>query len=156
MFLLQSFSKIAKKFFCTFEAQVDPKLDELARRILQSLEFVMRVPKKDVLLEGVKAFQVTMSSQSRFILSYMSIYHGIIAEITSWIERTPETSSLAEYLKKNVTPEIFNLIKNLMAFSDLLNLEADLSEQESNGKKAILQMLRLAKIVAFYPGEHFV
>jgi hypothetical protein len=97
-----------------------------------------------------------MSSQSRFILSYINIYNGIIAEITSWVERAPGTSNLAEYIKKSVTPEIFNLLKILMAFTDLINLEADLSESESNGKKAITSILKLAKLVTFYPGQHFV
>lgn len=62
--LIQSFSKISKKYLMMFGNQREEgKSKDIFKKVFDSLYFVMRLTEREVFIEAIKALKVILSSE---------------------------------------------------------------------------------------------
>lgn len=125
--LIQSFAKITKKFLtCFADSKDDEHALRLTQKIFDSLLFILRIPKKEVLYEGSKAFQAILSAQSPLVYSSLDHIIDIVNQLKYSVLRDPGNEKVADYIKKKVVPEIYSLARIIGNFSGLINIREEL------------------------------
>lgn len=81
----------------------------------------MRVPKKEVFVEGLKALQILLQSKSDLLFASKTVFIEILEQTLAWIKKEPSSEKSANDIKKKALPEVFGLVKTILNHSSLIN-----------------------------------